>query len=160
MSSMAKQVKETIHLPCVVISLVACTSDDSLSTNQQTLVSLVTPFRYQTTVLGSPKEGSQKSGTVRFGILVLFTTYDHGYRNNCVPYCTILNSTTQWKWDKRELKYTVQMRWLVATQLNEMTNQIDNYDDKHRQGNGANAKQSPYSGGGREYRRGVKKKKV
>ncbi len=39
-------------------------------------------------VLGTPAEGYQKSGTVRFAILVPFTTSDSGNGNNCVPYCT------------------------------------------------------------------------
>ncbi len=46
------RVKET-SFPCVVIPLVARASNDSLSTNQHSAVtvSLAPPFRYQTTVL-------------------------------------------------------------------------------------------------------------
>ncbi len=45
------------------IPLVARTSDNPLSTNQHSAVSLAPAFRYRTTVLGTPMEGSKKSGT-------------------------------------------------------------------------------------------------
>ncbi len=47
---------------------------------------LLVPFA----VLGTPTEGYQKSGTVRFAILVPFT-------NSCIPYRTVPNRTAQWK---------------------------------------------------------------
>jgi len=68
---------------CVVIPLVACASDNSLSTNQSSAVSLAPPFRYQTTKISTLMEGSQNSGKVQSGNLVPFTTSE-----NCVPsYC-------------------------------------------------------------------------
>ncbi len=42
-------------------------------------------------------EGYQKSGMVRFAILVPFTTSDNGNGHNCVPYRTVLNRTARWK---------------------------------------------------------------
>ncbi len=36
---------------------------------------------------GTPAEGYHKCSTVRFFILVPFTTSDSGNGNNCVPYC-------------------------------------------------------------------------
>ncbi len=52
---------------------------------------------YRTTVLGTPTEGYQISGIVRFAILVPCTASDNGNRHNCVLFCTEPNCTAQWK---------------------------------------------------------------
>ncbi len=68
------------HFPC------SSASDDSLSTNQRSAVSLVLPFRYRTTVLDTSTEGSQKSLMVWLVIFGPFTTSENGNGNNCVLY--------------------------------------------------------------------------
>ncbi len=70
------------------ISLVVRASDDSLSTNQPSAVSLAPPFRYLNTVLVTPTEGYQKIYMVRFTFLVSFTISDNGNGSNCILYCT------------------------------------------------------------------------
>ncbi len=70
------------------ISLVVRVSDDSLSTNQPSAVSLAPPFRYLNTVLGTPTEGYQKINMVRFTFLVSFTISDNGNGSNFILYCT------------------------------------------------------------------------
>ncbi len=54
-------------------------------------------LKYTVIFFCTPTEGYQKSGTVRFAILVPFTTYDNGNGHNCVPYRTVPNRTAQWK---------------------------------------------------------------
>ncbi len=53
--------------------------------------------RHWTSVLGTPKYGSHKSGMVRFAILVSFATSDNGKGHNCITHCTVLNRTARWK---------------------------------------------------------------
>jgi len=48
-------------------------------------------------VLGTLTKGYQKRDTVWFAILVPFTTSDKGNGHNCVPHCTVLSRTAQWK---------------------------------------------------------------
>ncbi len=72
-------------------------SDDSLSTNERSALNLAPTLMYRTTVLGTPTEGYQISGIVRFAILVPFTASDNGNRHNCVLFCTEPNCTAQWK---------------------------------------------------------------
>ncbi len=72
--------------------LFSSVSDDSLSTNQRSAVSPVPPFRYQTTVLGTPTEGSQKVLRYCFAIFVPFTN-----EPEIIAYCTVLNHTARWK---------------------------------------------------------------
>ncbi len=43
-------------------------------------------------LLGTPTEGYQKSGTVRFAILVPFTNSDNGNGHNCIPYRSVETS--------------------------------------------------------------------
>ncbi len=70
MDSRAERVKEKLY-PLQPINF--CSEFSS---------TLLVPFA----VLGTPAEGYQKSGTVRFAILVPFTTSDSVNGNNCVPY--------------------------------------------------------------------------
>ncbi len=60
----------------------AFTSDDSLSTNSYSALSLAPYFRYRTTVLGTPTEGSQKRGMIGFAIVEPFTASDNGKLKN------------------------------------------------------------------------------
>ncbi len=91
MDSRAERVKEKLYP-------LASRKSDEILVNQSTFCSefsstLLVPFA----VLGTQMEGYQKSGTVRFAILVPFKTSDNGNGHNCVPYCTVLNRTAQWK---------------------------------------------------------------
>lgn len=85
------------RLILMVKLMCAFTSDDSLSTNQYSAVSLAPSFRYRTTVLGTPTEGSQKRGTIGFTIVEPFTASDNGKLKELQYGCTKPNHTDRCK---------------------------------------------------------------
>ncbi len=108
MDSRAERVKEKLY------PLVSRKNYDSSLVSEFSSTLLV-PFA----VLGTPTEGYQKSGTVRFAILVPFTTSDNGNRHNCVPYRTVLNRTARWKRAMKLLDLFLTIRHELAKYLDD-----------------------------------------
>lgn len=75
---------------CFLSSHIIFLSSVLLNQSRSSRLQVAPPFWFWTTVLDSPTEGSQKSGTVRFAILVPFIMEMQiiAYHTGTILYCT------------------------------------------------------------------------